>query len=123
MAGSGPHTIEQIRGVEGNLWRRLMARWTNQATAAGTKVVVPTHEAAHPGTVKYYQALSAAAGDPLWLPGHGKGRRDRLKTYGDFMACIWKPYLNAIAGNGGSRKFMTPPTPKPLRASKKPPPK
>jgi glyoxylase-like metal-dependent hydrolase (beta-lactamase superfamily II) len=35
-----PHTIEQIQGIEGNAWRTLMERWTNQSTA-GTRVVVP----------------------------------------------------------------------------------
>ena len=38
-----PHTIAQIRGAEGNLWRSLMERWTNQATM-GTEVVVPNRE-------------------------------------------------------------------------------
>jgi glyoxylase-like metal-dependent hydrolase (beta-lactamase superfamily II) len=144
-----PHTIEQIRGVEGNLWRSLMERWTNQATA-GTQVVPPNREAAngqvlrfgdvtlrlhfygkahtpadlcvevvedrvtavgdiamtnrianiddgsYPGTFKYYAALQAAAGDQLWVPGHGEGRRDLLKTYGDFMAGIWEPCLQAV---------------------------
>src|SRR3990167_6730795 len=33
-------TREQIAGHEGNLWRSLMERWTNQATL-GTKVVAP----------------------------------------------------------------------------------
>lgn len=144
-----PHTIEQIRGVEGNLWRSLMERWTNQATA-GTQVVPPNREAAngqvlrfgdvtlrlhfygkahtpadlcvevvedrvtavgdiamtnrianiddgsYPGTFKYYAALQAAAGEQLWVPGHGEGRRDLLKTYGDFMAGIWEPCLQAV---------------------------
>ncbi len=35
-----PHTIEQIKGIEGNTWRTLMERWTNQSTA-GTRVVAP----------------------------------------------------------------------------------
>ncbi len=35
-----PQTIEQIRGIEGNAWRNLMERWTNQSTA-GTRVVAP----------------------------------------------------------------------------------
>jgi glyoxylase-like metal-dependent hydrolase (beta-lactamase superfamily II) len=35
-----PHTIAQIQGAEGSLWRSLMERWTNQATM-GTEVVVP----------------------------------------------------------------------------------
>jgi glyoxylase-like metal-dependent hydrolase (beta-lactamase superfamily II) len=144
-----PHTIEQIRGVEGNLWRNLMERWTNQATA-GTQVVPPNREAAHgqvmkfgdvtlklhfygrahtpsdlcvevvedkvtavgdiamtnrianiddgsyPGTFKTYAALKAAAGDQLWVPGHGEPRRDLLTTYGTFLAGIWEPCLQAV---------------------------
>lgn len=38
-----PHTIEMVRGAEGNLWRGLMERWTNQSTA-GTQVVPPNTE-------------------------------------------------------------------------------
>jgi len=34
------HTAAQIKGHEGNLWRSLMERWTNQATL-GTRVVAP----------------------------------------------------------------------------------
>ena len=34
------YTTAQIKGHEGNLWRSLMERWTNQATM-GTKVVAP----------------------------------------------------------------------------------
>ncbi len=41
-----PYSITQIKGIEGNAWRNLMERWTNQATA-GTKVVPPTHSANH----------------------------------------------------------------------------
>ena len=37
-----PYSINQIKGIEGNAWRNLMERWTNQATA-GTKVIPPTH--------------------------------------------------------------------------------
>jgi glyoxylase-like metal-dependent hydrolase (beta-lactamase superfamily II) len=144
-----PHTIEQIRGVEGNLWRNLMERWTNQATA-GTQVVPPNREAmpgqvlkfgdvtlklhhygrahtpsdlcvevvedkvtavgdiamtnrianiddgSYPGTFKFYAALKAAAGDQLWVPGHGEARRDLLATYGAFLAGIWEPCLQAV---------------------------
>ncbi len=42
-----PFTIEQIKGAEGNLWRNLMERWTNQATM-GTQVV-PPNQATEPG--------------------------------------------------------------------------
>jgi glyoxylase-like metal-dependent hydrolase (beta-lactamase superfamily II) len=41
-----PHTIEKIRGAEGNLWRGLMERWTNQSTA-GTQVVAPNTAVRH----------------------------------------------------------------------------
>ncbi len=47
-----PHTIEQIKGVEGNLWRTLMERWTNQATA-GTQVVVPNRATEHGTTYQF----------------------------------------------------------------------
>ena len=35
-----PSTIEKLKGAEGNLWRSLMERWTNQSTL-GTQVVLP----------------------------------------------------------------------------------
>jgi glyoxylase-like metal-dependent hydrolase (beta-lactamase superfamily II) len=38
--------IARIKGVEGNLWRGLMERWTNQATA-GTKIVPPNTVVTH----------------------------------------------------------------------------
>lgn len=143
------YTREQIAGHEGNLWRSLMERWTNQATL-GTKVVAPNQTVAHgqvlqfgdvslklhhygrahtpsdlcvevvqdkvtyvgdiamenrianiddgsyPGTFKYYDALKAAAGEQLWVPGHGHGRKDLLDTYGLFLKGIWEPCVQAI---------------------------
>ena len=53
-------------------------------------------EGSYPGTFKYYQALIAATGDQLWVPGHGQGSKDLLKTYGEFMAGIWEPCLQAV---------------------------
>lgn len=142
-------TIDKLKGAEGNLWRSLMERWTNQSTL-GTEVVLPNQavkhgqviqigdvtfrmhhygtahtpsdlcvevvqdkltavgdiamanrianmdEGSYPGTFKYYQALMAAAGDQLWVPGHGQGSKDLLKTYGEFMAGIWEPCLQAV---------------------------
>jgi glyoxylase-like metal-dependent hydrolase (beta-lactamase superfamily II) len=142
-------TMKEIQGYEGNLWRSLMERWTNQATA-GTKVVPPNTEVKHgqtmqfgdvtlklhfygkahtsadlcvqvvqdkvtavgdiamanrianiddgsyPGTFKYFKELAAAAGDQLWLPGHGEARHDLLETYGKFLSGIWEPCLQAI---------------------------
>ena len=148
------NNIEQIRGAEGNLWRSLMERWTNQATL-GTRVVAPnrvvehgqsfrvgnvtlrTHfygqahtpsdlcvevvedrvtyigdvamnnrianmdDGSYRGTFQYYEALSAAAGDQLWVPGHGHASRTLLKDYGAFMAGIYEPCLAAVeAGEG-----------------------
>jgi glyoxylase-like metal-dependent hydrolase (beta-lactamase superfamily II) len=142
-------TIDKLKGAEGNLWRSLMERWTNQSTL-GTDVVLPNtavkhgqviqvgdvtlrmhhygnahtpsdlcvevvqdeltavgdiamanrianmDEGSYPGTFKYYQALIAATGDQLWVPGHGQGSKDLLKTYGEFMAGIWEPCLQAV---------------------------
>ena len=144
-----PHTIEQIRGVEGSLWRTMMERWTNQATV-GTEVVAPnrpvapgqrlvfgdvtlvmhhfgtahtpsdlsvqvvedrlTHvgdiamtnrianidDGSYPGTFRYYAALKAAAGEQLWVPGHGEPGRDLLDRYGRFLAGIWEPCVAAV---------------------------
>ena len=41
-----PSTIEKLKGAEGNLWRSLMERWTNQSTL-GTQVVLPNTPAQH----------------------------------------------------------------------------
>ena len=143
------YTREQIAGHEGNTWRSLMERWTNQATL-GTKVVAPNRTVEHgqvfdygdvqirlhhygrahtpsdlcfeivqdkltyvgdiamenrianiddgsyPGTFKYYDALKQAAGDQLWLPGHGRGSKQLLDAYGTFMRGIWEPCVQAV---------------------------
>ena len=144
-----PSTIEKLKGAEGNLWRSLMERWTNQSTL-GTQVVVPNtpvqhgqviqigdvsfrmhhygtahtpsdlcvevvqdkltavgdiamtnrianmDEGSYVGTFKYYKALMAVTGEQIWVPGHGLGSKDLLKTYGEFMAGIWEPCLKAV---------------------------
>lgn len=41
-----PVTKREIEGIQGNLWRRLMEQWTNQATA-GTQIIAPNHEVEH----------------------------------------------------------------------------
>ena len=143
------HTRAQIAGHEGNLWRSLMERWTNQATM-GTQVVAPNNtvtngqvfdygdvqlkmhfygkahtpsdlsievvqdkltyiadiamqnrianmdDGSYLGTFKYYEALQKAAGPQMWVPGHGRGSRDLLDTYGTFMKGIWEPCEQAI---------------------------
>jgi glyoxylase-like metal-dependent hydrolase (beta-lactamase superfamily II) len=40
------YTTEQILGHEGNLWRSLMERWTNQSST-GTRVVPPNRKTSH----------------------------------------------------------------------------
>ena len=46
-------------------------------------------DGSYPGTFKYYAALKQAAGQQLWLPGHGQPGHDLLDSYGRFMAGIW----------------------------------
>jgi glyoxylase-like metal-dependent hydrolase (beta-lactamase superfamily II) len=41
-----PSTIEKLKGAEGNLWRSLMERWTNQSTL-GTQVMLPNTPVQH----------------------------------------------------------------------------
>lgn len=143
------HTTAQIKGHEGNLWRSLMERWTNQATM-GTRVVAPNavvqhgqvfrfgdvtlkmhfygqahtpsdlcvevvedkvtaigdiamanrianiDDGSYPGTFKYFDALKKAAGEQLWVPGHGMPGKDLLTSYGTFLAGIWEPCVHAV---------------------------
>ncbi|MEI7782815.1 MAG: MBL fold metallo-hydrolase [Betaproteobacteria bacterium] len=53
-------------------------------------------DGSYPGTFKYYAALAQAAGPQLWVPGHGHAAPDLLDTYGQFMAGIWEPCLQAV---------------------------
>ena len=95
-----PKTIEAIQGVEGNAWRALLERWTNQSTA-GTQIVPPNRSVTPGQTIasgdvhfKMHQA-----GDQLWLPGHGQPARDLLARYTRFLAGIWEPCLQAVKDN------------------------
>jgi glyoxylase-like metal-dependent hydrolase (beta-lactamase superfamily II) len=47
-----PGTIKAIQGVQGNMWRTLMERWTNQATL-GTRVVPPRQPLEHGAELKF----------------------------------------------------------------------
>jgi glyoxylase-like metal-dependent hydrolase (beta-lactamase superfamily II) len=49
-------TIEKLKGAEGNLWRSLMERWTNQSTI-GTQVVIPNTAVQH-GQVIHFGDVS-----------------------------------------------------------------
>lgn len=53
-------------------------------------------EGSYVGTFRYYAALQKAAGDQVWLPGHGLHSRDLLKDYGAFMAGIYEPCVQAV---------------------------
>jgi len=144
-----PYTLEQIKGIEGNTWRNLMERWTNQATA-GTVVIPPTHAVKHGdvfdygdihikvhhygvahtpgdicmevvedkvtqvgdiamdgrianiddgsylGTFKTYKEITQAAGDQLWIPGHGNPKKTLLNEYGEFLAGIYESCVQAV---------------------------
>jgi glyoxylase-like metal-dependent hydrolase (beta-lactamase superfamily II) len=46
------YTTEQIQGHEGDLWRSLMERWTNQGST-GTKVTPPNHLTQHGQVFKF----------------------------------------------------------------------
>jgi glyoxylase-like metal-dependent hydrolase (beta-lactamase superfamily II) len=45
-------TIEKLKGAEGNLWRSLMERWTNQSTI-GTQVVIPNTAVQHGQVIQF----------------------------------------------------------------------
>lgn len=53
-------------------------------------------DGSYPGTFRYYDALKKAAGDQLWVPGHGRGSKDLLDSYGTFMRGIWEPSVQAV---------------------------
>lgn len=47
-----PSTMEKLKGAEGNLWRSLMERWTNQSTL-GTQVVLPNTPVQHGQLIEF----------------------------------------------------------------------
>lgn len=51
-----PHTKAEIEGVQGDLWRSLMERWTEGATI-GTRVVAPNREMQHGDEFRFGDAL------------------------------------------------------------------
>lgn len=48
------------------------------------------------GTFRYYAALQKVAGEQTWLPGHGLPSKTLLKDYGDFLAGIYEPCVQAV---------------------------
>jgi len=71
-------------------------RVTMVGDIAMTNRIANMDDGSYPGTFKYYDALTRAAGEQLWVPGHGQASADLLSTYGRFMAGIWEPCLQAV---------------------------
>ncbi len=72
----------------------------DKVTAVGdiamTNRIANIDDGSYIGTLKYFAELSKSAGDQLWVPGHGLGRKDLLQTYGLFLSGIWEPCLQAV---------------------------
>ncbi|WP_396271050.1 MBL fold metallo-hydrolase [Ideonella sp.] len=51
-----PFSRQHIQGAAGNMWRSMMERWTNGASA-GTELVVPTHTAVHGQELRFGDTL------------------------------------------------------------------
>ena len=72
----------------------------DKLTAVGdiamTNRIANMDEGSYPGTFRYSKALVSATGEQLWAPGHGEPRKDLLQSYGEFLAGIWEPCLQAV---------------------------
>lgn len=76
-------TIKEIEGMQGNMWRRLMEQWTNQATA-GTKIVPPNVAVDHAQELKFGDVT-------LKLHHYGKAHTPYdicVEVVGDQLTCI-----------------------------------
>ena len=71
-------------------------RLTHVGDIAMANRIANIDDGSYPGTFRYYDSLSRAAGDQLWLPGHGMPSKDLLQSYGTFLKGIWEPCLQAI---------------------------
>jgi len=69
---------------------------TSIGDIAMTNRIANMDDGSYLGTFKYYKALTESTGEQLWLPGHGQPAKDLLQTYGEFMAGIWEPCLQAV---------------------------
>ena len=74
----------------------VQERVTHIGDIAMTNRIANFDDGSYRGTFQYYQSLKATAGDQLWVPGHGEGRRDLLQTYETFLKGIWEPCLQAV---------------------------
>ena len=87
-------TIEQIKGMEGNTWRRLMEQWTNQATM-GTKVVPPSVAVDHGQELKFGDVV-------LRLHHYGKAHTPSdicVEVVGDGLTCVGDVAMNGRIAN------------------------
>ncbi|MDX9944140.1 MAG: MBL fold metallo-hydrolase [Azonexus sp.] len=76
-------TIQEIQGMQGNMWRRLMEQWTNQATV-GTKIVPPNVAVDHAQELKFGDVT-------LKLHHYGKAHTPYdicVEVVGDQLTCI-----------------------------------
>ena len=71
-------------------------RLTHVGDIAMANRIANIDDGSYPGTFRYYEALQKAAGEQLWLPGHGMPGKDILQTYGTFLRGIWEPCLQAV---------------------------
>jgi glyoxylase-like metal-dependent hydrolase (beta-lactamase superfamily II) len=74
----------------------LEDRLTHVGDIAMANRIANIDDGTYPGTFKYYAALQALTGEQLWLPGHGPASKDLLQSYGEFLAGIWEPCLQAV---------------------------
>ena len=74
----------------------LEDRLTHVGDIAMANRIANIDDGSYPGTFRYYEALQKAAGQQLWLPGHGMPGQDILQTYGTFLRGIWEPCLQAV---------------------------
>jgi len=74
----------------------LEDKLTHVGDVAMANRIANIDDGTYPGTFKYYAAMQAATGEQLWLPGHGPASKDLLQSYGEFLAGIWEPCLQAV---------------------------
>lgn len=63
---------------------------------AMNKRIANMDDGSYLGTFKYFAALKQAAGEQLWVPGHGHADKALLDNYGDFLQGIWQTCVAAV---------------------------
>ncbi len=96
-----PVTRQHIAGVEGNLWRSMMERWTNGATL-GTDVVVPNREAGHGTELRFGDTT-------LRLHHHGTAHTPGdvcVEVVQDRVVCVGDVAMNRRIANLDEGSFL-----------------